>query len=68
VRWPDALPQYTLGHLDRLARIARRLAAHPGLAIAGNTDRGIGIPDCIASADAAVAIVRRHVDSLRLAR
>jgi oxygen-dependent protoporphyrinogen oxidase len=68
VRWPDALPQYTLGHLDRLARIARRLAAHPGLAVAGNTDRGIGIPDCIASADNAVAIVRRHADSLRLTR
>lgn len=68
VRWPDALPQYTLGHLDRLGRIARRLAAHPGVAVAGNTDRGIGIPDCIASADAAVASVRRHVDSLGSSR
>ena len=67
VRWPAALPQYTIGHLARLGRIAARLATHPGVAIAGNTDRGIGIPDCIASADAAVAIVRRHVDSLESA-
>ena len=61
VRWPAALPQYTIGHLERRVRIAERSRAHPGLAVAGNTDRGIGIPDCIASAEAAVAIVRRHV-------
>ncbi len=52
-RWPKAMPQYTLGHLDRLAIIERRLAAHPGLFVAGNAYRGIGIPDCIASGEAA---------------
>lgn len=52
-RWPDAMPQYTLGHLDRLATIERRLAAHPGLFVAGNAYRGIGIPDCIQSGESA---------------
>jgi oxygen-dependent protoporphyrinogen oxidase len=52
-RWPRAMPQYTLGHLDRLAVIDRRLAALPGLFVAGNSYRGIGIPDCIASGEAA---------------
>jgi oxygen-dependent protoporphyrinogen oxidase len=52
-RWPKAMPQYTLGHLDRLAMIDGRLAAHPGLFVAGNAYRGIGIPDCIASGEAA---------------
>jgi oxygen-dependent protoporphyrinogen oxidase len=47
------MPQYTLGHLDRLAVIEQRLAAHPGLFAAGNAYRGIGVPDCIASGETA---------------
>ncbi len=52
-RWPQAMPQYTLGHLDRIAAIDRRLAEHPGLYVAGNAYRGIGLPDCIASGETA---------------
>jgi oxygen-dependent protoporphyrinogen oxidase len=52
-RWPQAMPQYTLGHLDRVAVIDKHLAVHPGLFVAGNAYRGIGIPDCIASGEAA---------------
>jgi oxygen-dependent protoporphyrinogen oxidase len=52
-RWPRAMPQYTLGHLDRLAVIEKSLIQHPGLYVAGNGYRGIGIPDCIASGEAA---------------
>ncbi len=52
-RWPKAMPQYTLGHLGRLGVIERRLTQHPGLYVAGNGYRGIGIPDCIASGEAA---------------
>jgi oxygen-dependent protoporphyrinogen oxidase len=52
-RWPKAMPQYTLGHLDRLALIERRLATHPGLFVAGNAYHGVGIPDCIASGETA---------------
>ena len=64
-RWPQAMPQYTLGHLDRVAVIDRRLAAHPGLYVAGNAYRGIGIPDCIASGEAAAAQVVKHLQTLR---
>jgi len=47
--WDRAMPQYILGHPQRLARIEAALAKHPGLALAGNGYHGIGIPDCIHS-------------------
>jgi oxygen-dependent protoporphyrinogen oxidase len=46
-RWPDALPQYEVGHLDRIARIEAELDAFPGLHLAGTSYRGVGIPDCV---------------------
>ncbi|MBA3335956.1 MAG: protoporphyrinogen oxidase [Chloroflexia bacterium] len=52
-RWPAGMPQYTLGHLERIAAIERAVAEHSGLAIAGAALRGVGIPDCIASGEAA---------------
>jgi oxygen-dependent protoporphyrinogen oxidase len=58
-RWPRGMPQYTLGHEGRLARIAEGLGRWPGLFVAGSSYRGVGIPDCIQSgwtaADAALA-------------
>jgi oxygen-dependent protoporphyrinogen oxidase len=48
-RWPLGMPQYTLGHGARLERIARRVAQLPGLALAGASYDGVGIPDCITS-------------------
>ncbi|HQF12716.1 MAG TPA: protoporphyrinogen oxidase [Thermogutta sp.] len=48
-RWSQAMPQYEVNHGDRLRRIAERLAAWPGLALAGNAYRGVGIPHCIQS-------------------
>lgn len=60
-RWRKAMPQYTLGHLDRLAVIEGRLIAHPGLFVAGNAYRGIGIPDCIASGEAAAEAVLKFL-------
>ncbi len=60
-RWPKAMPQYTLGHLDRLDVVEKRLAAHPGLFVAGNAYRGIGIPDCISSGEAAAEAVRKFL-------
>lgn len=47
--WEQAMPQYNLGHPSRLARIGEHLNRLPGLALAGNAYRGIGIPDCIHS-------------------
>ena len=52
-RWPRGMPQYVMGSLERLAVIERRLAEHPGLALAGAAYRGVGIPDCIASGEQA---------------
>jgi oxygen-dependent protoporphyrinogen oxidase len=46
-RWPRAMAQYAVGHQERLERIAVRVAALPGLRLAGNAYDGIGIPDCI---------------------
>jgi oxygen-dependent protoporphyrinogen oxidase len=52
--WENAMPQYNLGHPEKLARIDAALEKLPGLALAGNGYRGIGIPDCIHSAELAV--------------
>ena len=41
------MAQYSVGHRERIARIAARVAALPGLRLAGNAYDGIGIPDCI---------------------
>jgi len=46
-RWRRAMAQYAVGHQERMERIAARVAALPGLRLAGNAYDGIGIPDCI---------------------
>jgi oxygen-dependent protoporphyrinogen oxidase len=53
-RWGGGLPQYTVGHLDRVARIQAGLAAQPGLAACGAAYAGVGIPACVGTARAAV--------------
>jgi oxygen-dependent protoporphyrinogen oxidase len=49
-RWPESMPQYTVGHAPRIAEMEARVAAIPGLHLAGNAYHGIGIPDCVRSA------------------
>jgi protoporphyrinogen/coproporphyrinogen III oxidase len=56
-RWGGALPQYTVGHLDRVARIRADVAAQPGLAVCGAAYEGVGIPACIATARGAATAV-----------
>jgi len=46
-RWNRAMAQYAVGHQERKQRIFERVAALPGLRLAGNAYDGIGIPDCI---------------------
>lgn len=46
VRWPAAIPQYVLGHLDRVARIEAAAARHPGLFLTGNAYHGVALGDC----------------------
>ena len=48
-RWNGAMAQYGVGHLERLQRIESLLQELPGLALAGNGYRGIGVPDCVRS-------------------
>jgi oxygen-dependent protoporphyrinogen oxidase len=48
-RWRRAMAQYASGHQDRVARIEQLSRELPGLYLAGNAFRGIGVPDCIAS-------------------
>jgi oxygen-dependent protoporphyrinogen oxidase len=48
-RWESALPQYSVGHLERAAEMERVLAEIPGVQIIGNSFYGVGIPDCIRS-------------------
>jgi oxygen-dependent protoporphyrinogen oxidase len=54
-RWGGSLPQYAVGHVDRVARIREAVAAVPGIGVCGATYDGVGIAACIASADRAVA-------------
>jgi oxygen-dependent protoporphyrinogen oxidase len=50
-RWPKAMPQYTLGHEERVSRIEQGLAQHPGLFVTGSAYRGVGISDCVHEAE-----------------
>ncbi len=57
-RWGGALPQYTVGHLDRVRRIRDSVARLPGLAVCGAAFDGVGIPACVGTARAAVDQIR----------
>jgi oxygen-dependent protoporphyrinogen oxidase len=46
-RWEKAIPQYVMGHSEKLVLIDECLKMHPGLYITGNAYRGIGINDCV---------------------
>ena len=52
-RWGGGLPQYEVGHLDRVARVRAAVAAVPGLAVCGAAYDGVGIAACIGSGRAA---------------
>jgi protoporphyrinogen/coproporphyrinogen III oxidase len=58
-RWPESMPQYTVGHTVRIAELEARIAAIPGLHLAGNAYHGIGIPDCVRSAKQAADRIAR---------
>ena len=52
-RWGGGLPQYAVGHLDRVRAVEDAVAALPGLAVAGAALHGVGVPACIGTARAA---------------
>jgi oxygen-dependent protoporphyrinogen oxidase len=55
VRWVDGLPQYLVGHPQRVAAIRAAVDGVPGLAVAGAAYGGVGVPACIRDARRAVA-------------
>lgn len=61
-RWGGALPQYAVGHLDRVRHIRRAVAREPGLAVCGAAYDGLGIPACVASAHRAAEQVAEALE------
>ncbi|WP_337959966.1 protoporphyrinogen oxidase [Actinomadura viridis] len=61
-RWGGGLPQYNVGHVDRVARIRAAVTRQPGLAVAGAAYDGLGIPACIAGARAAATRMLEFVN------
>ena len=56
VRWPASMPQYEVGHIDRVARIREQLP--PGIVVVGQAYDGVGVPDCVrAAGDAAERLI-----------
>lgn len=56
-RWREAMPRYTVGHLDRVAAAEAALAARPEIILVGGAFHGVGVPDCVARGRAAAARV-----------
>ena len=62
-RWNRAMPQYTLGHLDRLAQLEAALSRFGGLAVTGAGYRGVGLPDCIRDGAETAAKLLRYLQA-----
>ena len=52
-RWPDSMPQYSVGHLARVADIERAADSIANFKLAGAAYRGVGVPDCVRSGERA---------------
>ena len=59
-KWERSMPQYEVGHLDRVSEIEKLASELPELTLAGNAYRGAGIPDCIRSGEAAAESLLNH--------
>jgi oxygen-dependent protoporphyrinogen oxidase len=65
-RWIKAMPQYLMGHLDRLQQIEAALSRYGGLVLTGAAYRGVGIPDCIRDGSLAAERVVRYLSGERV--
>jgi len=61
VRWMNAMPQYHVGHLERVAAIEKLAAGLPSLGLAGNTLHGVGVPFCVHAGEQAAEKVAKHL-------
>jgi oxygen-dependent protoporphyrinogen oxidase len=59
VRWPRSMPQYEVGHLERVAEIERALP--PGVFVTGNAYGGVGVADTVRAAANVAGLVREHL-------
>ncbi len=69
-RYPQSMPQYRVGHLQLVDEIEKQAVQYPGLALAGNAYRGVGLADCVRSGEAAADAVfsrcfSKSVDGVR---
>ena len=62
-KWERSMPQYEVGHLDRIVEIENKVSKLPGLTLAGNSYRGAGIPDCIRSGESAAESIITFLNS-----
>lgn len=60
--WHGAMPQYHVGHLEKVRQIEERAAAIPGLALAGNSFHGVGVPFCVHDGEQAAERILRTKD------
>jgi len=60
-RWPRSLPQYEVGHLDRMAELAQRVETIGHLTLLGNSYRGVGLPDLIRDARTSAATIVNQI-------
>ncbi len=67
-RWHGAFPQYRVGHLERTSTIEQAVAELPGVAVAGSTYRGVGIPAVVGNGRAAARTVLASLDGIATAR
>jgi oxygen-dependent protoporphyrinogen oxidase len=67
IRWPQAIPQYDLGHRERLARLDEAEAVHAGLFFCANYRGGVSVSDCVKNGHAIGEKVAAHADRERLA-
>ncbi len=63
IRWDPAIPQYTIGHLDRVANIELQAARHPGLFLGGNAYHGVSLNDCTEQAECMTQRVAEYFQS-----
>ena len=62
IRWPRSMPQYELGHLERVEAIGSALP--PGIFVTGNAYAGVGVADSVRGAGETAERVRAHLSNL----
>jgi len=60
-RNPVSMPQYAVGHLERIGRINKRAERYQGMELAGNAYQGVGVPDCVRSGEQAAENIFKYI-------